>query len=128
MSVSQTHEAALEACIERHLVGEILEGGSASGIQAPDPTFGGKGYHRGAASDFNAEFAIDEAKFWQFLEATQAAELSMLHYKPEWRRQVLERLHRKLKKDGILAVLKKCLYVDHAHFALLYRLPYNDLN
>lgn len=42
--------------------------------------------------------------------------------------QVLERLHRKLKKDGILAVLKKGMEVDNARLDLLYRLPYNDLN
>ena len=38
--------------------------------------------------------------------------------------QVLERLHRKLKKDGILAVLKKGMEVDNAHLDLLCRLPY----
>ena len=27
----------------------------------------GLGYVRGQSSDFNAEFALDEAKFWQFL-------------------------------------------------------------
>jgi type I restriction enzyme R subunit len=83
---------------------------------------------RGTSSDYNAEFAIDEAKFWQFLETTQPDELAKLHYKPDWKRQILECLHRKLKKDGLLAVLKKGLDVDNAHLKLLYRLPYNDLN
>ncbi len=45
--------------------------------------------------------------------------MAKLHYKPNWKRQILERLHRKLKKG---------LDVDNAHFMLLYRLPYNDLN
>lgn len=92
------------------------------------PYYGGKGYLRGNASDFNAEYAIDEAKFWLFLESTQPAELAKLHHKPDWKRQVIERLHRKLKKDGILTVLKKGLEVDNAHLTLFYRLPYNDLN
>ena len=129
---SQTKEAALEACIERHLTGGVsampLPGAALADDKTPYQTSKGAGYLRGKAADFNTEFAIDEAKFWQFLESTQAAELAKLHYKPDWKRQVLERLHRKLKKDGILAVLKKGLDVDNAHFTLLYRLPYNDLN
>ncbi len=91
-------------------------------------SYASKGCLRGHSSDFNPEFALDEAKFWQFLEATQADELAKLHYKPDHRRQILERLHRKLKKDGILSVLKKGLDIDNAHFDLLYRLPYNELS
>lgn len=133
MTPSKTNEAALEACIERHLTGGTS--GAAipgkAGVELPEPVYQsgrGAGYLRGRSSDFNAEFAIDEAKFWQFLEATQPAELAKLHHKADWKRQVLERLHRKLKKDGILAVLKKGLDVDNAHLALFHRLPYNDLN
>jgi type I restriction enzyme R subunit len=126
---TDTSETALEACIERHLTGGVSEFAvPGEPFQLPKPDYGGKGYLRGAASDFNPEFAIDEAKFWQFLQTTQAAELAKLHHKPDWKRQVLERLHRKLKKDGLLAVLKKGLSVDNAQLTLLYRLPYNDLN
>jgi len=39
----------------------------------------------------------------------------------------LERLDRKIKKDGILTVLKKGLSINGAHLKLLYRLPYNKL-
>lgn len=129
---SQTNESALEACIERHLTGGVsampTPGAALGDDEAPYQTNRGAGYLRGKSTDFNTEFAIDEAKFWQFLEATQPAELAKLHYKADWKRQVLERLHRKLKKDGILAVLKKGLDVDNAHLTLFYRLPYNDLN
>lgn len=125
---TDTSEKALEACIERFLTGGVSEGISEKGPEEPKPDYTSKGYLRGAASDFNAEFALDEAKFWQFLESTQTTELAKLHYKPDSERQILERLHRKLKKDGILAVLKKELDVDNAHFDLLYRLPYNELN
>lgn len=127
---TNTKEAALEACIERHLTGgtgDAPDPGPAV-VQTTPTEYASKGYARGKAADFNAEFAIDEAKFWQFLESTQGDELAKLLYKPDWKRQILERLHRKLKKDGILAVLKKGLDVDNAHFTLLYRLPYNDLN
>lgn len=132
MKHSKTNEAALEACIERHLTGDVSAMASPGDPPQDDvavyQTSKGAGFLRGKSIDFNTEFAIDEAKFWQFLESTQAAELAKLHYKPDWKRQVLERLHRKLKKDGILAVLKKGLDVDNAHLKLLYRLPYNDLN
>lgn len=125
---SKTNEQALEACIERHLTGGVTEVAPVGKMRERTPDYGGNRFRRGEASDFNAEFAIDDAKFWQFLEATQTKELAKLHYKPDWKRQILERLHRKLKKDGILAVLKKGLDVDNAHFDLLYRLPYNALN
>jgi type I restriction enzyme, R subunit len=132
VSQTKTNEAALEACIERHLTGGVssmpVTGVPIGEDQKPFQTSKGAGYLRGRSTDFNAEFAIDEGKFWQFLEATQPAELAKLHYKADWKRQVLERLHRKLKKDGILAVLKKGLDVDNAHLTLFYRLPYNDLN
>jgi|GEM_PF-6224536 len=52
------------------------------------------GYVRGKGSDYNAEFAIDEAKFWEFLGATQAAELAKLHYKPLRRSVCSTRLSR----------------------------------
>ncbi len=125
---SQTNEAALEACIERALSGGVSMAVKDGVLQEPTPDIGGNGWKRGKPSDYNAEFALDEAMFWGFLEATQAKELAKLHHKPDWKRQVMERLHRKLKKDGILTVLKKGLEVDNAHLDLLYRLPYNDLN
>ncbi|MEI6716035.1 MAG: type I restriction endonuclease [Verrucomicrobiota bacterium] len=128
MSVSQTNEAALEAYIERYLTGEITAAATRGVAENANQGYDGNRWRRGNPSDFNAEFALDEAMFWNFLENTQGKELEKLHYKPDWKRQVVERLHRKLKKDGILTVLKKGLDVDNAHFDLLYRLPYNTLN
>jgi type I restriction enzyme, R subunit len=106
--VSQTNEAALESHIENALTQD--------------------GYLFGDPADFDREFAIDAKLFWQFLEATQPKELAKLSDRPNWQRLVLERLAKKIKKDSVLAVLKKGLDIDDAHFDLLYRLPYNDLN
>lgn len=106
--VSQTNEAALETHIETALAKD--------------------GYLIGEPADFDREFAIDSKLFWQFLQATQAQELAKLQDRPNWQRLVLERLAKKIKKDSVLAVLKKGLDIDDAHFDLLYRLPYNDLN
>ena len=106
--LSQTNEAALETHIE-----DVL---------AKD------GYCIGNPADFDREFALDGKLFWQFLEATQPKELAKLKDRPNWQRLLLERLNKKIKKDSVLAVLKKGLDIDDAHFDLLYRLPYNDLN
>lgn len=106
--VSQTNEAALETHIENALAKD--------------------GYCIGNPADFDREFAIDGKLFWQFLEATQPKELAKLKDRPNWQRLLLERLNKKIKKDSVLAVLKKGLDIDDAHFNLLYRLPYNDLN
>ncbi len=106
--VSQTNEAALETHIENALAKD--------------------GYCIGNPADFDREFALDGKLFWQFLEATQPKELAKLTDRPNWQRLLLERLNKKIKKDSVLAVLKKGLDIDDAHFDLLYRLPYNDLN
>lgn len=106
--VSQTNEAALETHIEKCLAKD--------------------GYRIGNPADFDREFALDSKLFWQFLETTQPHELAKLKDRPNWQRLLLERLNKKIKKDSVLAVLKKGLDIDNAHFDLLYRLPYNDLN
>lgn len=106
--VSQTNEVALETHIENALAKD--------------------GYYIGTPADFDREFAVDGKLFWQFLEITQPKELAKLKDRPNWQRLLLERLNKKIKKDSVLAVLKKGLDIDDAHFDLLYRLPYNDLN
>ncbi|MEK8084805.1 DEAD/DEAH box helicase family protein [Aquabacterium sp. A3] len=106
--VSQTNEAALETHIETALVKD--------------------GYRVGNPADFDRTFAVDRKLFWDFLESTQPQEVAKLKDRPNWQRLVLERLSKKIKKDSVLAVLKKGLDVDDAHFDLLYRQPYNQLN
>ncbi|ARV17636.1 Type-1 restriction enzyme R protein [Curvibacter sp. AEP1-3] len=106
--VSRTNEAALESHIENALAKD--------------------GYRVGDPADFDQEFAVDGKLFWEFLEATQPKELAKLKDRPNWQRLMLERLNKKIKKDSVLSVLKKGLDIDDAHFDLLYRLPYNDLN
>ncbi len=83
---SQTTEAALEACIERALTGGVTVTAKEAVLQEPTPDYGGNGWKRGKPGDFNAEFAVDEAMLWQFLESTQAKELAKLHHKPNWKR------------------------------------------
>ncbi|WP_434686233.1 type I restriction endonuclease subunit R [Pseudanabaena minima] len=107
--VSQTNEKKLEDLIERSLITNSR-------------------YEKGDSADYDREFAIDKQKFWQFLETTQSQQLDKLRDRPNWQRLILERLHRKIQKDGIISVLKKGLAIDDAHLTLLYSLPHNDNN
>jgi type I restriction enzyme R subunit len=122
---SQTNEAALESAIEKKLTGSCLEELQTDGnVQERKELYrSGNGYYIGYASDFNAKYAIDEVRFWHFLETTQAEELAKLQKQNDWKLKILERLDRMVKKYGILRLLRKGLEVDDAHFTLLYVLP-----
>jgi type I restriction enzyme, R subunit len=126
---SQTNEQALESAIEKHLTGTCLEDlksqTSANNIaqEAPSVYRGGKGYYVGFANDFDAQYAIDTTRFWDFLEKTQKDELAKLQKQSDWQLKILERLDRMLKKYGIIRLLRKGLEVDDAHFTLFYSLP-----
>ncbi len=134
---SQTDERALEACIERALVGHSREElqqkagvkeEAALAKSALYYTGSGHGYYFGWSADYDRDFALDTAKFWGFLEDTQAEQLAELQDQPNWQSLVLERLDRKLKRDGIVKVLRGGLDINNVHLTLLYSAPYNDLN
>lgn len=124
---SQTNEAALEATIEKKLTGSCLEelkSNSSSTVNEPKDLYrSGNGYYIGHASDFNTKYAIDEVRFWHFLETTQAEELAKLQKQNDWKLKILDRLDRMIKKYGILRLLRKGLEVDDANFTLFYVLP-----
>lgn len=126
---SQTNEAALEITIQKSLTGSSIEEHSeliASNTTVDEQAFtyrGGYGYFIGNPYDFNAQYAIDEFRFWSFLETTHPDELAKLQKQTNWRLKILERLDRMIKKHGIIKVLKKGLEVDDAHFTLFYVLP-----
>lgn len=108
IKTSNTTERALENLIEKSLIAG--------------------GYEYSDKDDYNSEFALDEKKFWQFLENSQKSELNKLADRHDYKRLIIERLNRKIKKDGILTILKKGLSIDDAHFNLFYDAPYNSLN
>ncbi|MCP4693889.1 MAG: type I restriction endonuclease subunit R, partial [Desulfobacterales bacterium] len=134
--VSKTTEQALESAIEKALTGtcaEEIKGDSGDGESAyfTRAQYGLKpehGYVRGEAHHFNREFAVDTGKFWDFLRGTQPEELAKLTDRPNYQRLILERLGRKIKKDGIVKMLKAGLRIDDARFELMYSPPYNDIN
>ncbi|MCT7539434.1 DEAD/DEAH box helicase family protein [Aliarcobacter cryaerophilus] len=100
---SQTNEEALESCIESSLLEQ--------------------GFVRGENKDFNKDYAIDEKRFWDFLETTQADELEKLKKDPQYKLKIIQRLDKMIKKYGILKILKKGLDVDDAHFKLFFIAP-----
>lgn len=122
---SQTNEAALEATIEKKLTGSCLEELKKEGnIQERAEQYrSGNGYYIGHASDYNTKYAVDEVRFWHFLETTQKEELAKLQKQNDWKLKILDRLDRMIKKYGVLKLLRKGLEVDDAHFTLFYVLP-----
>ncbi|WP_100615379.1 type I restriction endonuclease subunit R [Confluentibacter citreus] len=122
---SQTNEQALEETIEKILTGssiEILK--ETNGLNEPNALYrAGNGYYIGLANDFNAKYAIDEVRFWHFLETTQNEELVKIQKQTDWKLKILERLDRLIKKYGVMRLLRKGLDVDDAHFTLFFVLP-----
>ena len=103
MMTSQTNEEALESSIEKSLLEQ--------------------GFYQGNNHDFNKEYAIDETRFWSFLESTQEQELEKLKRDSNYKIKVIQRLDKLIKKYGILKLLKKGLDVEDAHFTLFYVAP-----
>lgn len=124
---SQTNEQALESLIEKTLTGKTREELKSKRIsiaqEASNFYSAGKGYFIGASTDFNAKFALDEERFWHFLENTQADELAKLQKQSDWKLKILERFDRMVKKYGIIKLFRRGLEVDDAHFTLFYSLP-----
>lgn len=100
---SQTNEEALESCIESSLLEQ--------------------GFYKGENKDFNKDYAIDEKRFWDFLESTQSDELEKLKRDPQYKLKIIQRLDKMIKKYGILKILKKGLDVDDAHFKFFFIAP-----
>lgn len=124
--LSQTNEQALESTIEKRLTGHCLEElkNIPGALAERDDLYrAGNGYYIGMPNDFNPKYAIDEYRFWNFLEETQKEELEKLQKQSDWKLKILERLDRMIKKYGVLRLLRKGLDVDDAHFTLLYVLP-----
>ena len=118
--VSNTHEIALEQAIQKHLTGHTTEDLAGQ----PAPVSDGP-YRIGLPSDFNAQYALDTAMFWQFLQASQGKELAKLQSRnpSDWQAKILERFDRLIKKHGLLHLLKKGLSFDDAHLTLMYPAP-----
>jgi len=123
MSKSQTNEQALEAAIEKALTGTCLEE-MGDRVAEHSVAYGSeKKFLNGFADDFDAQYAIDTARFWDFLEKTQPEELEKLQRSADWKLKILSQFDRLAKKHGILRLLRKGLSIEDAHLTFLYQLP-----
>lgn len=120
---SQTNELALEIAVEKALCGISTEEIKNGTVAEPTVQYGSNGYKIGNPADFNARYALDEVRFWDFLESTQKEELEKLKRQSDWKIKVLDRYDKLVKKYGILRLLRKGLAVDDAHFILFYVAP-----
>ncbi len=121
---SKTNEQALESSIEKTLTGTTQEELKEQGIVAETMEYGtNKMFYVGFNSDFNKEYALDERRFWHFLETTQEEELAKLKRDPQYKLKIVQRLDRMIKKYGVLKILRKGLDVDDAHFTMMYVAP-----
>lgn len=120
---SQTNELALETAIEKALCGISTEDIKNGIVSEPNEPYSSNGYSIGHPADFNAKYALDEVRFWDFLETTQKEELEKLKRQSDWKIKVLDRFDKLVKKYGILRLLRKGLAVDDAHFTLFYVAP-----
>lgn len=103
MTTSNTSELALETLIERQLTED--------------------GYFIGRPLDFNMEFAVDEVRLWHFIETTQPQEFEVLKRIPNYRAKFLTLLDRKIKKYGVLHLLRTAFEVEDASFTLFFVPP-----
>ena len=120
---SKTNELALETAIEKALCGISTEDIKNGMVSESNEPYNSNGYHIGHPADFNARFALDEVRFWDFLETTQKEELEKLKRQSDWKIKILDRFDKLMKKYGILRLLRKGLAVDDAHFTLFYVAP-----
>lgn len=117
--VSKTNEQALEEAIERHLTNTTTGKLTAGEDAAPGS------WRVGSPKDFDAALALDTRLFWEFLEQTQDNALGKLRarYPTDWQARVLSQLDRRIKKYGLLHLLKKGLPIEDAQFTLMYPQP-----
>lgn len=124
---SKTNEQALEAVIKKALTGTSQEMQKEAAANQTSVYISTRhhGYVAGASHDFHREYALDTAKFWAFLNNTQAQALENFkqYNARDWEQKILDRYDRMVKRHGILHLLKKGLKVDNAHFYLMYPAP-----
>ncbi|KMK77948.1 type I restriction endonuclease subunit R [Alkalihalobacillus pseudalcaliphilus] len=103
---TNTKESGLEALIVNYLLQQ-------------------NGYEQGKNSDYNKDYAIDEKRFFQFLEDTQKEKLETLGvYKSDSNKvKLLNRLQGEITKNGVIEVLRNGLKIYPVTLDLFYLTP-----
>lgn len=130
MSTSNIKEEALEALIEKALVGSTIEEREARGITKADvdaqqPTE--EQYYWGVPSDFKyktgEDWAIDTRRLMSFLHATQQEQLDQYNDRKPMEQAVCERISKDIETFGIIKVLRKGVELSNIKLKLWYAKP-----
>ncbi len=83
------------------------------------------GYEQGITIEYNKEYALDEGRLFRFLQATQPTKVAELHITDDSleKERFFKQLDKKLRTDGIIALLRKGIRYKHLHLDLFYVRP-----
>ena len=126
MKTTDTSEKGLENLIIAALTGTRSDAAPTSdGIRDPSASYGGAGYVLGDPKDYDRDHAVDLAKLFTFLQATQPkifAQLGLANDDPP-RLKFLARLQGEIAKRGVVDVLRKGIKHGPASVDLFYGTP-----
>ena len=124
---SNTTEQALENLIQKTLTGysidELKQEGVSESGENSEGYLAGKGYYIGFPDHFDMQFAVDQIRLWHFLQTSQPEEFAKLQKTADYRQRFLTVLDRKIRKYGILHVLKTGIEVEDSTFSLFFVPP-----
>lgn len=124
---SNTTEQALENLIQKTLTGysidELKQEGVSESGENSEGYLAGKGYYIGFPDHFDMQFAVDQIRLWHFLQTSQPEEFAKLQKTADYRQRFLTVLDRKIRKYGILHVLKTGIEVEDSTFCLFFVHP-----
>lgn len=124
---SNTTEQALENLIQKTLTGysidELKQEGVSESGENSEGYLAGKGYYIGFPDHFDMQFAVDQIRLWHFLQTSQPEEFAKLQKTADYRQRFLTVLDRKIRKYGILHVLKTGIEVEDSTFCLFFVPP-----
>jgi type I restriction enzyme R subunit len=108
---SDISEKSLESIIEKSLIEE-------------------SGYVKGSNQNYDREFCLDTKLLFEFIQATQPSKLAKLieNYKDKYQEKFCKRLFDKIKKEGVISVLRNGIKDNDVTIELLYKLPSSDMN
>lgn len=114
---TNTREIGFEQLIEKALVGSTVEERMLEGItklpEFADAQTPGDKFYWGLPKDFLKDIAIDERRFWSFLETSQGNKLKKWIGRGELKERIQNELKRKIETVGVLEVLRNGLEVDN---------------
>src|SRR5262245_9205005 len=126
MPTTDTSEKGLESLIVAALTGRASESAPVMNTVGEEtPMYGGAGYMPGDPKDYDRDHALDWAKLFAFLRATQPKIIEQLGLTEDGpkRQQFLARLQGEIAKRGVVDVLRKGIKHGPAAVDLFYGTP-----